>query len=84
MARVWSVSLLVEGTNVSIKPRRSFNYPRHRNEEALIYRLADETRAMIRPFDERRAEKRPRRGAERGWLARGVGIGVGVASVLRR
>ena len=34
--------------HVSIKPRRSFNYPRHRNEEALIYRRVDEMRAMIR------------------------------------
>ena len=30
---------------VSIKPRRSFNYPRHRNEEALIYRRVDDIRA---------------------------------------
>lgn len=30
----------------------SFNYPRQRNEEALIYRQVDETLAMIRPFDE--------------------------------
>lgn len=30
---------------ISIKPRRSFNYPRHRNEEELIYRRVDEIRA---------------------------------------
>lgn len=37
---------------ISIKQRRSFNYSRQCNEEALIYRRVDETLAMIRPFDE--------------------------------
>lgn len=33
---------------VSIKPRREFNYPRHRNEEALIYRRVNEMHGIIR------------------------------------
>lgn len=37
---------------ISIKQRRSFNYSRQCNEEALIYRRVDETLAMIRPFGE--------------------------------